>query len=408
MRVDGRRGRFILDRAWAAAEIRATVDRLLTAFEDRLPATDARILIKPNLNNDLVALVGNSSDLRVLAALLEGLLNRGYRDLVVADGSNVGVHRRGIDTQARLRVDRLVERYGVTLMDLNDDAGVPVPLRAGGRPSVSQAVLEADFLITLPKVKTHAEAGLSCALKNQVGVCVGQDKREMHRDLGLNIVAINQAVQPDLVLVDGLVGMEGNGPGDGDPFRLGVLAMSDDPFLNDLAICRVVGMPWASVPYLVHAMRQGVLSEADEAEVASLPSLHRIRPAPPRSRLAELSEARSLHWLKLAARPLIDASPAVIQAAYRLGVVQDVYSAEDDGVAGVRRRSADCGDCQDCEDFCPTWLKRDEIGVKTDAEDCVACLYCWWVCPDGVLELDGPLGHLQRQVERYKSAVEAL
>lgn len=254
MRVDGRRGRFILERAWAAAEIRATVDRLLTAFEDRLPATDARILIKPNLNNDLVALVGNSSDLRVLAALLEGLLNRGYRDLVVADGSNVGVHRRGIDTQARLRVDRLVERYGVALMDLNEDTGVPVPLRAGGRPSVSQAVLEADFLITLPKVKTHAEAGLSCALKNQVGVCVGQDKREMHRDLGLNIVAINQAVQPDLVLVDGLVGMEGNGPGDGDPFRLGVLAMSDDSFLNDLAICRVVGMPWRSVPYLVHAI----------------------------------------------------------------------------------------------------------------------------------------------------------
>ena len=408
MNLHARRGRFALRRAWTAAQVRKTVDALLTQFEDRLPPKPARILIKPNLNNDLIALVGNSADLRVLAALLESLLNRGFKNLVVADGSNVGVHRRGIDAMARLRVDRLAERYGVDLLDLNQDEGVPVPLRAGGRPDVARSVLDADFVITLPKVKTHAEAGLSCALKNQVGVCVGQGKREMHRDLGLNIVAINQAVLPDLVLVDGLVGMEGNGPGDGDPFRLGVLAMCDDPFLNDLAMCRVVGMPVASVPYLVHALDQGVLNEGDRAEVAELEVLHEIRQAPPRSKLAELSEARSLNWLKLAARPLIDGVPGIIGAAYKLGVVQDVYSADDDRVSGVRRSDADCGDCRDCEDFCPTWLSRDEIGVKTGPEDCVACLYCWWVCPDGVLELDGELGHLERQVDRYKSAVEAL
>lgn len=394
--------------AWTASEVRKGVEELLTVFEDRLPARDALVLIKPNLNNDLVALVGNSTDLRVLAALIEGLLNRGYHDLVVADGSNVGVHRRGIDTMKRLRVDRLAERYGVELLDLNQDQGVPIPLNGGGRPRVAKSVLDADFLITVPKVKTHAEAGLSCALKNQVGVCVGQDKREMHRDLGRNIVALNRALLPDLVLVDGLIGMEGNGPGDGEPFRLGVLAMCDDPFLNDLAVCRLVGMPWERVPYLVHAFEQGVLSGEHQAQVESVQQRHRIRQAPVRSRLAELSEARSLNWLKLAMRPLIDSTPVILRAAYKLGVVQDVYSLEDDLVLGIRREREDCGDCVRCEEVCPTWLPAEAIGVRTGPEDCIGCLYCWWVCPDGVIELEGEVGHLQRQVDRYADVVRGL
>ncbi len=403
-----RRGHFELRQAWTSAEVRKTVDELLDCFAASLPEPDARILIKPNLNNDLVALVGNSTDLRVLAALMESLLNRGYRNLVLADGSNVGVHRRGIDTMKRLRVDRLAERYGVPLLDLNEDQGLPIVLHGGGRPQVARSVLDADFFITVPKVKTHAEAGLSCALKNQVGVCVGQFKRDMHRDLGRNILALNQAVLPDLVLVDGLIGMEGNGPGDGEPFRLGRLAMCDDPFLNDLAMCRVVGMPWKEVPYLVHAFDEGVLNGLDETDVEELAQVHAIHRAPKRSRLAELSEARSLNWLKLAVRPVIDRVPGVIRTAYRLGVVQDVYSLEDDGVAGVRRKHDDCGDCSLCEDFCPTWLSRDEIGIKTEAEDCVSCLYCWWVCPDEVIQLDGELGHLTRQVERYRDTVRGL
>ena len=400
--------RFELRAAWTAAEVRRGVDELVESFEDRLPPKSARVLIKPNLNNDLIALVGNSTDLRVLAALLEALLNRGWRNLVVADGSNVGVHRRGIDTMKRLRVDRLAERYGVELRDLNQDPGVPIQLEGGGRPRVAQSVLDADFLITVPKVKTHVEAGLSCALKNQVGVCVGQDKREMHRDLGRNILALNRALLPDLVLVDGLIGMEGNGPGDGEPFRLGQLAMCDDPFFNDLAICRLVGLPWARVPYLVHAFEQGVLTGAHEAQVEVLPELHRIRQAPPRSRLAELSEARSLGGLKLAIRPVIDSTPLVLRTAYRLGVVQDVYSLEDDRVLGVRRERDDCGGCTRCEEVCPTWLPAEAIGVRTGPEDCVGCLYCWWVCPDGVLRLEGEPGHLQRQVDRYADTVRRL
>ena len=395
--------------AWTTAEIRAEIEAGLARWEHRLPMSrDARVVIKPNLNNDLSALTGNCADLRVLEALIAGLRRRGYRDLTVADGSNVGIARRGIDTMGRLRVRDLCARHGVAVVDLNQDSGHRLPLHAGGLPQIARTILESDYLISVPKIKTHAEAGLSCAMKNWVGIACGQDKRHMHYDLGKNILALNEVVLPDLIVVDGLIGMEGNGPGDGDPFRLGRLLFSDDAFVNDAVVCRLVDLPVAQVPYLCHAVEAGHLDAATLADIAAtLPVIRKIRPAPPRSRLAELSEAQSLLWLKKAVRPLV-ARPAVAEVAYRLKIIQDVYSLEDSTLRVTGRDAASCGECDRCAQACPTGLSREEIGVKTDPQDCVQCLYCWWACPSGSILVQGERRHLERQMDRYKGQIEEI
>lgn len=399
------RGRVDVRTAKSTGEIHTTVEALLSLWEHRLPAArDARIVIKPNLNNDLVALTGNSVDLRVLDALLGGLQRRGYRDLTVADGSNVGIERRHIDSLRRLRVRALCARAGVAVVDLNRDEGRPVNLEGGAKPLVARTILDCDYLISVPKIKTHAEAGLSCAMKNWVGITVGQDKRQMHYDLGRNIFVLNRVVRPDLILVDGVIGMEGNGPGDGDPVGLGLLLMSDDAILNDRLVCRLVDMPVEQVPYLIHAREDGLLEGEEELE-RQVPVLHHLRPAPARSRLAVLSEARELLWLKKAARPIV-AQPRVTEAAYKLKIIQDVYSLEDDSLRLVGRDDSGCGDCSRCAEACPTQVPLAEIGV--DFKDCVQCLYCWWVCPKEALKLEGEQGHLARQVQRYKRAIETL
>lgn len=403
------KGRVDVHEAWTTTEIKATIERGLADWEHKLPQSrDARVVIKPNLNNDLVALSGNCVDLRVLAGIVEGLQRRGYGDITIADGSNVGVERRNISTFRRLRVQGLAERYGVKTVDLNRDSGTVVVLHEGAHPQVAKTVMEAEFLISVPKIKTHAEAGLSCAMKNWVGIACGQDKRHMHFDLGRNIFAINEVVVPDLVIVDGLVGMEGNGPGDGEPFRFGRLLFSDNAFLNDLVACRLVDMPYIEVPYLVHAFTAGHLDRSLAERIASeIPVIRPIKRAPPRSKLAELSEARSLSWLKKAVRPIV-AQPKVAELAYKAKIIQDVYSLEDDTLRLVGRDLSKCGSCARCVDFCPTGLGFDEIGVKTSAPECVQCLYCWWVCPEGALELSGDANAMQRQVDRYKPEVERL
>ena len=79
-----------------------------------------------------------------------------------------------------------------------------------------------------------------------------------------------------------------------------------------------------------------------------------------------------------------------------------------DNVEGVTRGRDDCGPCTRCADFCPTGLSADEIGVKTDPESCINCMYCWWVCPDDAISLKGDAGYLSRQIERYKKDIEEL
>ncbi len=403
------RGRVSVRPAWTRAEIFATVEALLGEWESTLPADkNARVVIKPNLNNDLVALTGNCADLRVLTALIEALRRRGYTRITVADGSNVGIERRNISSFRRLRIDRLAARSGVHTVDLNRDDGRRIVLHAGAEPLVANTVLDADFLISVPKIKTHAEAGLSCAMKNWVGICVGQDKRHMHQDLGRNIFALSEVVQADLILVDGLVGMEGNGPGDGSPTRVGLLVMADDPFLNDCVVARLVGMPVVRVPYLQHALTAGVVSQAllDRID-REVPQVATIQLAPARSRLAVLSESPKLVWLKKAVRPIVS-QPAVAELAYRANITQDVYGLEDDSLRVAARNPSACGSCRKCEDFCPTGLRVEEIGVKLDLPDCVQCLYCWWVCPNEALTLSGEAGAMQRQIDRYKGLIEAL
>ncbi|MDP2314422.1 MAG: DUF362 domain-containing protein [Pseudomonadota bacterium] len=401
------RGRVDVHRAWTTSEVLATIEAMVAAWEHKLPSDRrARIVVKPNLNNDLVALTGNCVDLRVLEGLFAALRRRGYTDLTVADGSNVGVARRNIDTFKRLRVAAVAERHGVRVVNLNTDEGREVVLHRDAHPAIARTVLDADFLISVPKIKTHCEAGLSSAMKNWVGIAVGQDKRHMHYDLGRNIFALNEVVMPDLVLVDGLVGMEGNGPGDGDPFRFGHLLMSDDAFLNDLVVCRLVDMPWRDVPYLVHAFDSGHLTARLWADIVEkVPMVRPIKRAPPRSRLAELSEARSLTWLKLAVRPLIE-KPIVAETAYKLKIIQDVYSREDDTLRVVARKAEACGDCRRCADACPTGLPLEQIGKTTSAPDCVQCLYCWWVCPKEAIVLEGERHAMARQIDRYKAQIE--
>lgn len=381
--------------AWTRAEIASGIHAVLDTFA--LPGDrGARIVLKPNLNNDLTALSGNSTDLRVLASLCEAFVERGYRDLTIAEGSNVGVARRGIDVFRRLRIDRVAARYGARLVDLNRDAAV---VRA--ELDVARTIVEAELLVSVPTVKTHAEVALSCAMKNWVGIVAGEGKRSVHRSLAKNIAQLARALPPHLVITDGIVGMEGNGPGDGDPFRLGRIVASDSAVLNDLVVARMIGLDWASVPYLREAFAAGDFDLATASAIRALPVVRQVRPAPHRPRVASIADR--FPRLKRAVRPITD-RPGVLAVAKRAGVVQDVYDAEDDTVVAVHRAADLCGDCRRCEDVCPDGLPLDRIG----AQECTGCLYCWWVCPKDALSLDGDLGFLQRHADRYKAAIERL
>jgi uncharacterized protein (DUF362 family)/ferredoxin-like protein FixX len=394
-------------------EVNIAIDQILEERSELLPkSADALILIKPNLNNDLNALTGNSTDLRVLTALVKGLIHRGFRNIIIGDGCNVGVHRKGINVISRLKIDRLADQFGIKAVDLNDTHGPHILLAHGQPARVSQLCFDAELFINLPTIKTHEEVQLSCACKNLVGCLAGgSEKKKIHAAgrnlLARNLIALNTAIHPHLHIVDGLMTMEGRGPGDGMPRNLGILVDSTDPFLADAVVAHLVGFSTGEVPYLALARQQGFLSEKIYRLIESLPCIASLQKAPPRKLVTRLLGHNLFISFRDLVRPWFD-NRVVIPLLYRWKIIQDIYERDDDKITLVKKDDgARCLTCveQTCNRFCPAALPVDTLKRPLASTGCMGCIYCFLVCPHDAFHMAGELGYLSRHLDKYRKHI---
>jgi uncharacterized protein (DUF362 family) len=222
-----------------------------------LVATGKRIVLKPNLVEFDPANVINTHPAMVAAAI-DAFRSLGARDVVVAEGPG---HRR--DNEFLLTASGLwdtLHQRDVRYVDLNSDDVRFVP--AGSRftslrrLALPRTVLEADLLVSMPKLKTHHWAGVTVALKNLFGIVPGAiygwPKNVLHwAGLNESIVDIQSTVPvPQFAIVDGIVGMEGNGPIQGQAKRAGVVIFGDDLVATDATAARVMNIEPSRVRYL--------------------------------------------------------------------------------------------------------------------------------------------------------------
>lgn len=417
-------------RAWSFDEVVRRLAEALEARQDVLPRDmDARIVLKPNCNSCMNALTGNTTDLRVLSGLLRVLSDRGYRNLAVAEGTNSGFYRTGINVLARLRVAALAARYGAVVIDCNTSTALfPVEFAGGTTAYVAGECAEADLLINLPKLKTHFETGMSVCLKNLIGCLIGQDnKKKTHQDLSANILRLNAAVKPGLHVVDGLVAMEGCGPSRGVPVASGMLVVGEDPFAIDLACARMAGIAVSRIAPLALARCQGLLPEKTEGLVQRmeaqglLPALPRpltpARPSPAawlalRSPLGGVF--RRLRASRLGTR--LAAAAWCGRLLYLSGVRQDGLVAEDSRIEALGWDADSCDGCGACRKLCPMGLTPDRLLMGKAAVSlvelaevgCIGCLYCAMVCPRRALAMHGEPGFLREQLDRYDDLIRGL
>lgn len=219
----------------------------------------ARVLLKPNLVEFEPGSVINTHP-AVIAGAAAACRRLGAREVVVAEGPG---HRRDLEyllestgTLPLLREERL------PFVDLNHDDVARVPLRtwytALGSLALPQTLLDADVVVSLPKLKTHHWAGLTCAMKNLFGVVPGAvygwPKNVLHfQGITESILDIVAAVRPHLAIVDGIVGMEGDGPILGTPKPVGALILGRDLVAVDATAARVMALRPDRVPYLAEA-----------------------------------------------------------------------------------------------------------------------------------------------------------
>jgi uncharacterized protein (DUF362 family) len=237
------------------------VSRMLEGIRQcGLDVRGKRVLLKPNLVEFDSATVINT-DAAVIAAAVETFHALGAAEVKIGEGPG---HRRDtLDLAADAHYRTLIPHFDSLFTDLNRDDVSPVANFAGEpRFYFPNTVLGADLIVSLAKMKTHHWAGATLAMKNFFGMVPGAvygwPKNKLHY-IGIpeSVVALNRQFRNTFAIVDGIVGMEGNGPIQGTPKPAGVLVMGRDLVAVDATCCRIMGINPEKIDYLRLAANLG-------------------------------------------------------------------------------------------------------------------------------------------------------
>lgn len=234
-----------------------------------------RYLLKPNLVETALGAGQINTHPQVVRGVALALYGLGAREVIVGEGPG---HRR--DTQLVLEESGLIEvlvQEKLRFVDLNRQPGFAVA-NAGRQSGLVRLTLPAvlrdiDGVVSVAKLKTHHWAGVTLSMKNLFGIMPGSyygwPKNVLHM-AGLleSILDINATVRAELAIVDGIVGMEGDGPILGPAKSAGVLVVGSNPVAVDATAARVMGVAPERVRYLARA--DGWLGPLDEAAIVQV------------------------------------------------------------------------------------------------------------------------------------------
>lgn len=222
-----------------------------------------RILLKPNLVDLSEGVVHINAHPLVVGAAAEAFLRLGAGEVFVAEGT--GLIRDTPMVLEACGLSVVLAEDKIRFVDLNYDDVFSVP-NAGGWTALKTLAFpatlrRADWIVSLAKLKTHHWAGVTLAMKNLFGVMpgivYGWPKNVLHyAGIGPVILDINATLKPHFAIVDGIVGMEGDGPINGSPKTVGVLVMGRNLPAVDATCARIMGVDPRKVPYLAEAQRR--------------------------------------------------------------------------------------------------------------------------------------------------------
>lgn len=329
-----------------------------------------RVIIKPNLLSAAKPHHAVLTHPLIVRAAVEYVLGQGARP-EVRDSQAIGSFERILRENG---LDKAMEGLPVTVREFRDS----VPVDAGppfGKIELSREVLTADMVINLPKLKTHSQMAMTLGVKNLFGCVVGYRKAEWHLRAGVDrdlfarlLVQIACTVRPAFTIMDGILAMEGEGPGrSGTPRALGILMAATNPFALDEAVCRLVGFPPEKLPTCRAARELGLPGE-EVAIDGELPEVQGFRIPGTDPLFFGSAPVNSLMRRHLLQRPVCDPESCTL--------------------------------CGICRDMCPAKaITVEETGLRFDYDACIRCYCCIEVCPCGALRTTEPLlGRILRPV----------
>lgn len=249
-------------------DVYAAVCRHFEALEvARDLAPSMTVLLKPNLLYGKKPEAGITTNPAIIKAVIRWLHEHGIDKIVVADSSGglyTAEYMRTVYGASGLRVPG-IEEY------LNRDFTYErVPTREGFTVksfNLISAVTKADYIINLPKLKTHAMTTVSVGVKNLFGTIPGLQKPDMHRrypkteDFVHMLCELCETVRPDVTLLDAVDSMEGNGPGGGTVRHTGLTLCARNVYALDVTAVQFMGLDPSEMPHLKAARAMGLWPE---------------------------------------------------------------------------------------------------------------------------------------------------
>lgn len=220
----------------------------------------SKISIKPNLSQPKSSSSGVTTDLGVIAGLIEKInsLTKCHIDIVESNNAKATAD----ETFRRLGYLALCEEYSnVRCVNLSNDRKVRVQLDGDLFSTLlaPESMIFCDLFISVAKLKTHAEYLYTGVLKNQYGLLVSKLRRPQYHGLMSQAIAdLNRFYRPDLSIIDAIVGMEGFGPAEGRPRHVGAVIASADPVAADAVGAQIMGIRPDRIGYLKYAARRGI------------------------------------------------------------------------------------------------------------------------------------------------------
>lgn len=234
---------------------------LLGGWES-LVGKEEKILLKPNLVRKAELERAVITHPSVVGAVARLLRESGYQQIGCGDSCGVG---SALKVMEGTGMDTVLEKYQVQVKDFSQGSLVAYPRgKVGKEFFLANPVQEADALINLCKMKTHALERITGGVKNLYGCISGLHKAQGHTkysnadSFAGMLVDLNRKINPRLCIMDGIVAMDGNGPTSGDPVSMNLLLISTDPVAVDSVFCHLIHLDPELVPTNVYGERRGL------------------------------------------------------------------------------------------------------------------------------------------------------
>ncbi len=344
--------------------VRSTVFEIMDLMGGERIGSGMKVLVKPNLLAPAYPENAVLTHPAIVKAAVEYALDRGAK-VQVSDSPATGSFERILRTSG---IGQALRGLPVTCLPFEKSVRLPAspPFT---QLELAQDAIEADVIINLPKMKTHSQMLLTLGVKNLFGCVVGLRKPEWHMKTGVDrhafarvLVQVYAALKPSFNILDGVLAMEGQGPGrGGTPREVGVILGSTDAVALDVTVCGMVTLAPEKLLTNVAAHELGLMPQDIQVE-GTLPELTDY----------QMPQVGSVVF-----------GPEIFHGIVRRHFVQRPEIEE-----------SACKLCGECWKFCPAHaLERQKEKIRFDYDRCIRCYCCLEVCPYGAISaLEPPAG----------------